>query len=653
MRYRQVHLDFHTSEKIKDIGKDFSKEQFQRALKKGHVDSITLFSKCHHGWAYHPSEANEMHPGLSFDLLGAQIEAAHEIGVKTPVYLSAGLDEKIARRHPEWCALYKDGKIRGSASTFDEPGYHEICMNTPYLAYLLAQIKEVCERYEADGIFLDIIGSRKCFCKSCIQGRTDAGMDPYDDDDAQKWADRIYENYCRSVRETVDGVKPGLPVFHNGGHIPRGNRKFAKFNTHLELESLPTGGYSYDHFPLSASYVRTLGMDYLGMTGKFHSTWGEFGGYKHPNALRYEVALSAACGARCSIGDQLHPLGKMDDTTYDMIGAAYAELEKKEPLLVDAEFVADIGLLSYEAYSCEMKQRGDVYNRADDGAVRMLLEGKYLFNTIDCEEDFFKYKVIILPDGIKVSGALKEKLESFVEKGGKILATGISGLDEAENGFALDFGVDYLGKSEFNPDYFKPEFELGVYDKAFFVIYANAQRIKTRNCEVLGKRYDPYFNRTADAFCSHQHTPYDETTEAVSMTENQTGIYVSWDLFSEYANRGSFIYKAIIHYALDKLLGDAKTIRTNLPAQGIVAYTKQKERFVLHALYASPVKRGEVEVIEDIIPMYNTEFEVLAEKKIRRVYLAPDGTELDFTQENGTVKFNVPFFENHAMITLE
>ena len=73
MRYRQVHLDFHTSEKIPDIGAGFTKENFQEALKKGHVDSITLFSKCHHGWAYHPSKANEMHPNLRFDLLGAQI----------------------------------------------------------------------------------------------------------------------------------------------------------------------------------------------------------------------------------------------------------------------------------------------------------------------------------------------------------------------------------------------------------------------------------------------------------------------------------------------------------------------------------------------------------------------------------------------------
>ena len=108
MNYRQVHLDFHTSEKVPGIGEKFSKEQFQGALKAGHVNSITVFSKCHHGWAYHPSKANEMHPNLKFDLLKSEIEAAHEIGVKTPVYISAGLDEKMVRRHPEWLIRNKD-----------------------------------------------------------------------------------------------------------------------------------------------------------------------------------------------------------------------------------------------------------------------------------------------------------------------------------------------------------------------------------------------------------------------------------------------------------------------------------------------------------------------------------------------------------------
>ena len=132
MNFRQVHLDFHTSEKIDRIGKSFKKEEFQQALIKGHVNSITLFAKCHHGWAYFPSETNEMHPNLDFDLLGAQIEAAHEIGVKTPVYLSAGFDEKIIRKHPEWLRENYNNSV-GCAESFETAWYHLLCLNSPYL----------------------------------------------------------------------------------------------------------------------------------------------------------------------------------------------------------------------------------------------------------------------------------------------------------------------------------------------------------------------------------------------------------------------------------------------------------------------------------------------------------------------------------------
>ena len=68
MKFRQVHLDFHTSERIGEIGRDFNPDDFCAALREGHINSITLFSKCHHGWSYHPTKTNRMHPNLSFDL---------------------------------------------------------------------------------------------------------------------------------------------------------------------------------------------------------------------------------------------------------------------------------------------------------------------------------------------------------------------------------------------------------------------------------------------------------------------------------------------------------------------------------------------------------------------------------------------------------
>lgn len=655
LAFRQIHLDFHTSEAIPGIGSAFSKEQFQEMLKKGHVNSITVFSKCHHGWAYHPSKANEMHPGLKFDLLGAMIEAAHEIGVKTPVYISAGLDEKMARRHPEWLMRDMDEKTNW-ARDFMSPGYHQFCFNTPYLQYLLDQIEEVVRNYDADGIFLDIVGVRTCYCQYCVASLRKEGKDPRDLNAVTELGEKTYANYTRKVEELIHSIKPEMRIFHNGGHIRRGRRDLAFMNTHLELESLPTGGWGYDHFPLSARYVQNLGLEYLGMTGKFHTTWGEFGGYKHPNALRYEAALSVANGARCSIGDQLHPEGLMDEATYQLIGAAYGEVEEKEPWLTGVSNIADVALLSLEAVADEKAENiGTQTKNSDAGAVRMLLEGKLLFDVIDMEEDFSKYKVIILPDAVRINAELKKKLEEYFNKGGRVLATGESGLSADGEVFAIDLGVKWLGENPFQPDYFKPGFELNSLGNASFIFYSKGQKIALQGGTELGYREDPYFNRDIFTFCSHQHTPGSRNNAGPGMVESRNGIYFAWNVFEDYATKGSLCLKECVIYALRRLIGDI-TLETNLPAQGVVTLMNQKseKRLVNHLLYASPVKRGQnVEVIEDILPVYDTKVTLKVPYKARRVYLAPQNKDIAFIQEGDTISYTIDKFECHQMIVIE
>lgn len=657
MKFRQVHLDFHTSEKIEGIGEKFDKKQFQEALRAGHIDSITLFSKCHHGWAYHPSKANDMHPHLKFDLLKAQIEAAHEIGVKTPVYVSAGFDEKIARRHPDWIFMYRGGHdiVVGD---FSNPGYHRLCMNSPYLDYLAEQVKEVCRNYDADGIFMDIVGEAPCYCMYCYNILVSEGKDPYDENDAKELAIRTYAKYTKTIRDAIDSVKPGLPLFHNGGHVIRGRRDMAYMNTHLELESLPTGGWGYDHFPLSAAYARTLGMEYLGMTGKFHTSWGEFGGFKHPNALRFEIALSAAFGAKCSVGDQLHPSGEMNMATYKLMGEAYGELEEREEWCDNVTPVADIAILSSEAVKSALNNMNDVNtNDIDAGTVRMMLEGKYLFNVIDLLEDFGKYKVLILPDSILVDDSLKEKLKAFTAGGGKVLATGKSGLDADMKDFVLDFGAKHLGDNEFSPDYFRPKFDIDVYDDTSFVMYERGQKIENIGGTELGIRENPYFNRARDYFCSHLHTPNNAEDISCGYIEGKDGIYISWPVFCEYAKKGSLILKKMVCYALDRLLGEEKTLVTSLPAQGVATLNKQEgeNRYVGHFLYASPVARGNgIQIVEDIVPIYGTTAEIKVPEKVKKVYAAPSKEAIPFEQTaDGKVKFTIDKIENAALVVLE
>ena len=104
LRYRQIHLDFHTSPHIPGIGAKFDKKRWQETLKDAAVDSITLFSKCHHGWSYHPTKVGKIHPHLNFDLLRAQYDATKEIGINAPIYLSAGFDQMAADEQPGWQA---------------------------------------------------------------------------------------------------------------------------------------------------------------------------------------------------------------------------------------------------------------------------------------------------------------------------------------------------------------------------------------------------------------------------------------------------------------------------------------------------------------------------------------------------------------------
>lgn len=661
MNYRQVNLDFHTSEHIGGVGTEFDKKEFQQTLKRGHIDSITLFSKCHHGWSYHPTSVGEMHPQLSFDLLGSQLEAAREIGVKTPIYVSSGFDEKSFREHPEWRCVDECNGIPGRIMT-DKPMFHSLCFNTKYVDYLLAQIEEVLSKYDTDSLFVDISCPKPCYCETCRETLIKEGKDPDDRRNIWELADRVYKSYACRIAEVANRCRPGISIFHNGGHIARGRRDLVDINSHIEIESLPTGGWGYDDLQLSARYVQTLDKDYLAMTGRFHSTWGEFGSYKTENAFRYEASLAAALGAKVSIGDQLSPTGKMDALTYKYIGKAYGEIEEKEPWLKDVEFVCDIGVLSAEAYGAE---KGcidlDEYSLRDVGVSRILNEGKFLYQVIDSKSDFSVYKVIILPDVIEVDGELKEKLDDFVKAGGKLFATGISGTlnNNKERKFYFDFGVRYIGECEFEPTYAGVE-DAGIdIEQAFYVMYKESEDVELNGGRELIGKFRPYFNRTVEHFCSHRHTPCSGEHISVGMSEGMDGIYVAWQLFRDYAEDGNVIYRKIAVEALKRLLGTKRTLETNLYAQGIVTLAKQKNRFILHMLYASPVKRGKnIDVIEDLPQINDTKFKIrLGDEfnvdRIKRVYMAPQNKDIDFTAKGNTVEICVDRFVCHQMVVME
>ena len=127
--FRQIHLDFHTSPFINDVGNEFNAEEFAKTLKEAKVNSINVFAKCHHGMSYYPTKLGKVHPALKFDLLGEMLNALHKEGIEAPIYFPVGWEETSAE-NANWLEVNSDG-VLGTISPFLSRNYkwRKLCLN--------------------------------------------------------------------------------------------------------------------------------------------------------------------------------------------------------------------------------------------------------------------------------------------------------------------------------------------------------------------------------------------------------------------------------------------------------------------------------------------------------------------------------------------
>ena len=215
---RQVHLDFHTSEHLPGIGERFDKAKWQEALAGARVNSINIFSKGHHGWTYYPTQHGKQHPNLDFDLLGAQIEACHEIGVKCPLYYTIGWSVQDAMAHPDWIIRDKDGtsafETRTAHLQDDDPypnfTWPLLMPEGGYLDLILKQTEELCQNYDIDGFWYDIIPfNRINYNEFSMEGMMNAGVDTGD-------LQAVNDHHVEKIRHFMASCNSIIKKYHPG-----------------------------------------------------------------------------------------------------------------------------------------------------------------------------------------------------------------------------------------------------------------------------------------------------------------------------------------------------------------------------------------------------------------------------------------------------
>jgi hypothetical protein len=657
---RQVHLDFHTSEFIPGIGEKFDKKQFQEALKTGHINSINIFAKCHHSWSYYPTKVGNQHPNLKFDLLGAEIEACHEIGVKCPIYYSVGWSASEAKNHPEWISRRKDGQCQALLYDLNAKGTDVKPENAwiwmcpaaggPYNEFIQKQVEEICRNYKVDGFWFDIyhVADMGCYCESCIHRMLAEGIDMDDHDAVVRSTALAVKKHQTELRAIITKYHPEATTYFNATSHVRNEASFKErlfdLNTQQELEDLPTTWGGYDKLPLEAKYHLQNGSAIVAMSGKFHKSWGEFGGFKHADAIKYEAAAMISNGAACNFGDQLHPSGEMDMETYRNIGKAYEYVEKIEKYGLGGKPVSKLGVWL------------TLNTKADFGTVNILLETHKDFILAN-EKNLEQLELLLVPSQSCLSDEQATKINEWVKRGGKMIVFGEGAMDKDHKRFILDIGADYISPSEYQFDFtvVKPELGKEVVSTPF-LNYEGATRVKLTSGKMLAAVREPYFNRTYEKYSGHRSTPYQlEDSQYPAVIQNGNVIYFAHKLDQLYYISAVRLHRQLVENAVDLLYEKPLLAVKNLPSCGRVSFLKQEKdnRYVAHLLYAPALQRGEVMVIEDLLPVPGVEIEVNVPEKVKKVYQIPDGKKVDFSRQGNKLIIKVPTFTMHTGIVME
>ena len=671
LRFRQIHLDFHTSEHIEGIGSEFDPEEFASMLERARVNSITCFGRCHHGWIYFDTRAfpERRHPHLTRNLLKEQIEACHARDIRVPIYITVQWDYFTANEHPEWLVVDEQGCPVGTPP-YQAGFYRRLCVNSPYIDFLKAHVQEVLETLPVDGFFFDIVGPMDCSCKYCRARMEAEGLEPSDAGGRRRFGLQTINSFKRDLTQFVRQFNQDCTIFYNAGHIGPRHRAVVDAYTHFELESLPSGGWGYLHFPITVRYARTLGIDCLSHTGKFHTSWGDFHSFKNAEALQYECFRMLSLGAKCEIGDQLHPLGKIDQHVYNLVGSVYSEVEEKEPWCRGTKAVTEIGVFTPEEfYGTEIGGLPPALM----GITRMLEESAHQFDVIDSASDLSRYQVVVLPDAIPVSEELVGKIEAYLVGGGAVIASFESGMNEEKSEFALkplgvklksegprDLSSELVrGKTFMRGDfaeYVLPKGSIGRgLPETEHVMYIRGMDVEAESgAEVLVDKVLPYFDRTYKHFCSHRQTPSSGEIGGPAVVRNGQVIYFTNPIFTAYNQVAPRWHKQMFVNALDLLL-PGPLVRHDGPTTMQVTVNEQADenRWVVHLLHYIPERRSQhIDIIEDVLPLYGVRLSVKVPQGVQSVECVPQREALAFEHKNDRVEFVLPELVGHQMVVL-
>ena len=495
----------------------------------------------------------------------------------------------------------------------------------------LAQLKELVSKYELDGVWLDGIG-----------------------------ADSSSVSFLKRAREVIKETRPACLVCPQNQGTFYGLAQRVPLIDHSSQEALFTDAahYGYHYFPTVIRYAPGHGIPFHGCTVIFKDFWADFGGLKSPAQMHTEVAAYVSQGARCDIGDQIHPDGRLDPAVYHVIGRAYRDIERIEPYLEEAVPVTEAALLGSGDAPC---------NEVNYWWVKLLNESKVQFDIVERGVKWEqRYALVILPENLGVDQALASRLHAFIASGGAVIAAHGSGLLAGTKKSWLEpYGLHYAGTSPFTPAYMVPRANFtGDIPSYAYALYEGASQWRAESPALtLAALGEPLFQRSPEQFNSHLQTPFDHTTSYEALARSGRVGLIAFPLGQGYYNQGFWIYRQAFQKVLSEVLpiplleSDAHlSTELSLTHQAAKPGAGRKERYMVHVVNYSPIRKTpkHTDFYDDPVPLSNVTIRVNLALRVSQARALYAGQELRVRRDaSGGVEVLVPRVSVHEVVCFE
>ncbi len=483
--YRRMLVDMHITDWDPKLLSKYDPAAMVKLYKQAGLTSVMFYTQAHTGLCYWPTKIGKMHAGLGGrDIVGEMLGLLRKAKIDACAYYSLVFNNWAFLEHPEWRPV-PPGTTAGDADKpFAGSRYGSCCPNQPgYRAFAQAQTEELLSNYQFDGLFYDMtFWPTLCVCDQCqarYKAETGSEIPRTIDWFSPTWCrfqearERWMIEFATEMTAHAKRLSPGITVYHNFACATLGWGWALSFRSTVASDFLGADFYDDQLQQLINSKLMSNLSNHRPV--EFMTTrcaaLQDHEENKSVEEMRMTALTSALLGAAMTFIDAINPDGTANAKPYALIHDINRELAGYEPFFGGTP-VEDVAVYWSSDSNLDFAENGRAvtetpwqttysHKKAVRGACRVLHQAHIPFGVITRKQlpDLDRYKVVVLPNVLRMDAEETAAIREYVRRGGRIYASRYTSLTETRgvrhddfmlaDVFGCHFGADDLGEVSF------------------------------------------------------------------------------------------------------------------------------------------------------------------------------------------------------------